>query len=171
MDVQEAIRTVLAVRAYRDEPVPDDVIHDILDAGRLTASAGNRQPWTFVVIQDREVLETLGSLIPTGSFVARAAFAVAVVADKIPLGVSDASRAVQNMVLAAWAHGVGSTWVGFSGMLDQIKPVLAIPADLDVVAVLPFGYPADDIPGKRIMNRKPLEEIVRWGTWNNTSEP
>lgn len=171
MDVQEAIRTVLAVRTYRDEPVPDDVIRDILDAGRLTASAGNRQPWTFVVIQDREVMHTLGRLIKTGSFVARAAFTIAVVVDKTPLGISDASRAVQNMVLAAWAHGVGSNWVGFSGMLEEIKPVLGVPHDLDLVAVLPFGYPADPGLGKGIRNRKSLDEIVRWGSWNGPAAP
>ncbi len=166
MDVNEAIRTVLAVRAYRDEPVPDDVIREILEAGRLTASAGNRQSWDFVVVQDKPVLQSLANHSGGhGPYVGQAAFAIAVVADKSALGLSDASRAIQNMILAAWAQGVGSNWVGFSDMLNEINPILGIPEDLDIVAILPFGYPADPSLGKGVKKRKPFDEIVHWGNW------
>jgi len=172
MDVREAIRTVLAVRAYRDQPVPDDVIRDILEAGRLTASASNRQPWHFVVVTDRETLQSVADHSDGhGPYVAGAAFAVAVVADKTPLGISDASRAIQDMILVAWSHGVGSNWVGFSDMLNEIYPILGIPEDLDIVAVLPFGYPANEAPGKGRKKRKPLDEIVHWGAWSNHTPP
>lgn len=166
MDVLEAIRTVLAVRSYKDSPVPDEVIHEILEAGRITASASNRQPWNFVVVTDRDVLQALADHSGGhGPYVGQAAFAVAVVVDKTPLGLSDASRAIQNMVLAAWERGVGSNWVGFSGMLNEIYPLLGIPEDLDIVALVPFGYPANESLGKGIKKRKPLEEIVHWGSW------
>ena len=170
MDVQEAIRTVLAVRAYRDDPVPDDVIREILEAGRLTASAGNRQSWDFVVVQDKQVLQSLANHSGGhGPYVAQAAFAVVVVADKSALGLSDASRAIQNMILAAWAEGVGSNWVGFSDMLNEINPILGIPDDLDIVAVLPFGYPADETLGKGSKRRKPFDDVVRWGSWTGNA--
>ncbi len=172
MDVREAIRTVLAVRAYRDEPVPDDVIHDILEAGRLTGSAGNRQPWHFVVARNRATLQSLADGSDGhGSYVAGADFAIAVVADKGSLGVSDASRAIQDMILTAWSHGVGSNWVGFSDMLNDIYPILGIPQDLDLVAVLPFGYPANEELGKGRKRRKPLDEIVHWEAWGNHAAP
>lgn len=169
MDVLDAIRTVLAVRSYRPDPVPDEVIREILEAGRLTASAGNRQSWDFVVVQDQEALQKLAdNSSGHGLYVAQAAFAVAVVADKSALGVSDASRAIQNMILAAWAQGVGSNWVGFSDMLNEINPILGIPDDLDIVAVLPFGYPADASLGKGIKKRKPFDEVVHWGRWGGS---
>lgn len=172
MDVQEAIRTVLAVRAYRDEPVPDDIILNILEAGRLTASASNRQPWHFVVVRDRDTLQALADgSSGHGPYVSGAAFAIAVVADKTPLGISDASRAIQDMILTAWSHGVGSNWVGFSGMLDDIYPILGIPADLDLIAVIPFGYPVDDALGKGHKKRKPLDEIVHWEAWGSHTAP
>ena len=172
MDVQEAIRTVLAVRAYRDEPVPDAVIHDILEAGRLTASASNKQPWRFVVVRDRDRLQALADNSDGhGPYIAGAAFAVVVAVDSPRFGLSDASRAIQDMMLTAWANGVGSNWVGFPGMLDAIKPVLGIPAGMEIVSVLPFGYPANEALGKGIKKRKPLDEIVHWETWGNHTAP
>jgi nitroreductase len=72
--------------------------------------------------------------------------------------VADAARAIQSMMLTAWSEGVGSNWVGFMG-LDNVKPLLGIPDELDVLAVIPFGYPAKTI-GKGKKNRKPASEVV-----------
>ena len=169
MDVQEAIRTVLSVRTYRDEPVPDDVIREVLEAGRLTGSASNDQRWDFVVVQDRAKLEELASNAPTGRFVGGAAFAVVVVTDETIFGTSDASRAIQSMTLAGWSLGLGSVWVGFSGMLTQINPLLGIPDDKVIAAIVPFGYPENEHLGKGIKKRRPFDEVVHWGTWDGTS--
>jgi hypothetical protein len=115
MDVFEAVRTLLAVRRYQDRPVPEAVLHRIVEAGRLTASAKNMQPWDFIVVQDRETLRQLGAVARTGPYVAQAPLAIVVAVDKTPFAVSDASRAIQSMLLTAWADGVGSNWVGFLG--------------------------------------------------------
>lgn len=166
MDVNEAIRTLLAVRSYQDRPVSDDVLRQILEAGRLSASASNKQPWHFVVVQDPETLRQLGASTRHGPYIAEAPLAIVVVVDRTPFAVSDASRAIQDMLLAAWDAGVGGNWVGFSGLIDQVKPLLGIPDDLDVLAIIPFGYPADSI-GQGKKTRKPLSAIAhreRWGT-------
>ena len=89
----------------------------------------------------------------------RQSVAIVVAIDKTKFAVSDASRAIQSMLLAAWADGVGSNWVGFTGGLDQVKAFLGIPAALDVVAILPFGYPAEPV-GRGRKQRKPLREIA-----------
>lgn len=141
MDVFEAVRTLLAVRSYRDTPVPDAVVRRIIEAGRLTGSGMNRQPWHFIVVRDRDTLRRLGALAPSGPYVAEAPLAIVVAIDKTRFAVSDASRAIQSMLLAARADGVGSNWVGFGG-LEEVKPLLDIPAKLEVLAILPFGYPA-----------------------------
>jgi nitroreductase len=158
VDVFEAARTVLAVREYRDDPVPDEVVERILEAGRLTGSASNRQPWHFIVVRNRDVIRELGRLVTTGPYIAGAPLAIVVVADKGRWGLSDASRAIQSMVLTAWEEGVGSNWAGGPPM-DQLKPLLGIPDELEVVAVLPMGGPAQSV-GKGRKDRKPLREIA-----------
>jgi nitroreductase len=159
MDVFEAIRTLLAVRRYQDKPVPEATVRRIVEAGRLTASAMNEQPWHFIVVQDRETLHRLGTLAPTGPYVAEAPVAVVVAIEKSRFAVSDASRAIQSMLLAAWADGVGSNWVGFVGGLENVRALLEIPAKLEVLAILPFGYPVG-VVGRGKKRRKPLEAVA-----------
>jgi len=158
VDVFEAVRTLLAVRSYQDTPVPDAVVQKIVEAGRMTASGMNAQPWHFIVVQNRDMLHQLAALAPTGRYIAQAPLAIVVALDKSPLAVADTSRAIQSMLLTAWAEGVGSNWVGFHG-LERIKPLLNIPDNLDVLAILPFGYPAQAI-GQGKKRRKPLAEVA-----------
>jgi nitroreductase len=157
-DVFEAVRTLLAVRSYQRTPVPDAVIRRIVEAGRLTGSGMNGQPWHFIVVRDAETLQRLGGLASSGSYVAQAPLAIVVATEKSRFAVSDASRAIQSMLLTAWADGVGSNWVGFGG-LDKVKPLLEIPAGLDVLAILPFGYPARAV-GKGKKQRKSLRQVA-----------
>jgi nitroreductase len=161
MDVFETVRTVLAVRQYQDKPVPPELVRRIVEAAHLTASSMNKQPWHFIVIDDAATLRKLGAALSTGPYVAQAPLAVVVAVENTPFAVSDASRAIQSMILTAWAEGVGSNWVGFGG-LNEVKSLLSVPDNLDVLAVIPFGYPAQAI-GKGDKKRKPLGEVVHRG--------
>ena len=157
--VFEAVRTMVAVREYDDRPVPDDVVTRLVESAHLSASSMNKQPWHFVVVRDRATLQRLGSMAKTGPYIPGAALAVVVAAEKdSPFGMSDASRAVQSMMLTAWADGVGSNWVGFGGMTD-IAGLVGIPDEYDVVAIVPFGYPKRPAQAGR-KSRKPLDEVV-----------
>jgi nitroreductase len=158
MDVFEAVRTLLAIRSYRDTPIPDAVVRRIVEAGRLTGSGMNGQPWHFIVVRDRNTLRRLGELASSGRYVAEAPLAIVVVIDKTRFAVSDASRAIQSMLLTAWADGVGSNWVGFGG-LDKVKALLDIPDRLEVLAVVPFGYPVRTV-GRGKKQRKALREVA-----------
>jgi nitroreductase len=166
-EVFEAIRTVMAVREYADRELPAELVRRILEAGRLTASASNGQPWHFVLVRDREALRKLGSLVRTGPYTANAP-AAAIVAyekEKGAFGISDGSRAIQSMMLAAWADGVGSNWTGFAGRLDNVRSEFGFPDTYDVLAVIPLGYPKRKPLGKK--KRKPFDEVVsgeRFGT-------
>ena len=153
MEVFEAGRTMLAVREFQDKAVPPEV-----EAGRLSGSGMNRQPWHFIVVQNRESLRQLGALAKTGPYIAQAALAVVVAIERTPFSVSDGSRAIQSMMLTACAEGVGSNWVGFMGM-TEVKPVLGIPDELNVLAIIPLGYPVRLI-GKGRKNRKALSEVA-----------
>ena len=165
-EVFDAVRTVLAVREYQDREVPADVVDRIVEAAHLSASSVNLQPWHFVVVRDRDSLRELGGLIRTGPYVAGAPLAVVVAYEKqSKFGVSDASRAIQSMILTAWAEGVGSNWTGFGG-LEGVRQKVGLPDSYEVLAVIPFGYPSRPV-GKGRKKRKPLGEVAsaeRFGT-------
>ncbi|GAB4567342.1 MAG: nitroreductase family protein [Anaerolineae bacterium] len=165
MEVFEAVRTVLAVRSYQGRPIPEEIVRRILEAGRLTGSAMNRQPWHFIVVRDRETIQRLAELARTGPYIAQAPLLIVVAIEKTRFAVSDGSRAIQSMILTAWSEGIGSNWVGFVGM-DEIKPVLGIPEELDILAILPFGYPARPV-GRGKKQRKPLSEIAHQERFGN----
>jgi nitroreductase len=158
VEVFDAVRTVLAVRAYQDRPVPADTVRRIVEAGRLTASSKNGQPWHFIVVENRDTIQQLGRLARTGPYVAQAAVAVVVAIEETRFAVSDASRAIQSMVLTAWSEGLGSNWVGFHG-LTEVKALLGIPDELDVLAIVPFGYPVQAY-GRGKKRRKALSEVA-----------
>lgn len=158
MEVFEAVCTVLAVRNYQDKAVPPDIIRRIVEAARLTASSMNGQPWHFIVVENRETLRQLGALVQTGPYIAQAPLAIVVAIEDSRFAVSDASRAIQSMILTAWAAGVGSNWVGFLG-LTGVKPLLDLPDGLEVLAIVPFGYPVR-VTGQGKKQRKLLSEVA-----------
>ena len=158
MDVVEAIRTLRAVRRYQAKLVPMETIGRIVEAGRLTGSAMNEQPWHFIVVENREMLRRLGALARSGPYIAEAPLAIVVAVEKTRFAVSDASRAIQSMLLTAWADGVGSNWVGFGG-LAEVKALLKVPAGLEVFAILPFGYPVGAV-GRGKKKRKPVRVVA-----------
>jgi nitroreductase len=164
MEVFDAVRTVLAVRQFQEKPVPEAIVHQIVEAGHLTASSMNRQPWHFIIVEDKETLRQLGALAKTGPYIAQAPLAIVVGMEHSPFAVSDASRAIQSMILTAWAQGIGSNWVGF-GNLKPINPVLGIPEEIEILAIIPFGYPQASI-GRGRKKRKSLGEVAHRERWN-----
>lgn len=165
-DVFRAVRTVLAVRRYTSKPVPAEVLDRILEAGRLAGSSVNLQPWHFIVVAERETLRQVGAIIRSGRYTADAALAIVVVVERdSTFAVSDASRAIQNMILVAWSDGVGSNWVGF-GPVPKIEKLLAVPRTHELLAVVTLGYPAAKL-GRGVKRRKRLGEVAsreRFGT-------
>jgi nitroreductase len=169
------VDTYLAIASRRDEkrysdvPVPGEVRHRILDAGRLAGSGGNRQPWAFVVVADRERLASLSRAVYAPDNVRTAAFAVGIlVSGKGPTSF-DAGRAAQNMLLAAWNDGLAASPNGIADE-EAARDELAASEDERPVIVLTFGVPARPrAPESRSAedwsaraNRKQLAEIVRW---------
>jgi nitroreductase len=158
MEVFDAVKTMLAVRSYRSDPIPDEVVTRIVQAARLTGSSQNKQRWAFVVVRDSERLRRLGELATSGRYIADAPLAIAVVVPDSPVGYIDGARATQDMMLVAWEAGIGSNWVGNMNK-HPVRELLGIPEDQMVLNVIPFGYPAQAV-GKGDKDRKPLEEIA-----------
>ncbi|MEM2465478.1 MAG: nitroreductase family protein [Candidatus Bathyarchaeia archaeon] len=166
MDVFEAIQKRRSARAYEPAPVPGEILEKILEAARLAPSAGNIQPWHFIVVTDAEKRKRLAEA-PFAGFLKEAPVVIVGCGDQ---GASpkwfmvDVAIAMQNIVLAATAEGLGTCLVG-SFNEDKIRDLLKIPSNYRVVALLALGYPREkiDIQGKilhLIRRRKSLKEIV-----------
>lgn len=158
MDTYLTIASRREVRDYADTPIPDDVRHRILDAGRLSGSSRNRQQWEFVVVTDKEALARC-VFAPENVLGAALVVAVAGAARGFDVG-----RAAENMLLAAWNDGVGSCPNGISDA-EGAERIVGAP----VAIVLTFGYPAKPRdPSSRTAEewsarakRKPLDEVTR----------
>ena len=135
-----------SIRSYENKDIPEEVLQQILEAGRQAPSAANRQPVRFVVVNDHDVLKKLCDTLIT-RFVKSAPVAIAGCADVKSFltgkwAVIDATIAMQNMVIAAWALGIGSCWIGACNE-EKVKELLKIPDKWKVVAMITLGYPAE----------------------------
>jgi len=172
MDVYQCIRSRRIVRDYKPDPIPQEVLHKILQAGRWAPSSSNTQKWHFIVVQDRDILATLGKIATHGPFIGQAPLAIAVVMDNAPRPQLDAGRALQQMELMAWSQGIGMCFVGVREADQQqaVKKLLSIPEAMELVTLLPFGYRTEGTqpPGTP---RKPMQEIVHWGRFGANVKP
>ena len=173
MNVYEAIRTRRSVRGYRPDPVPEGVLHRVLEAARLAPSAGNRQPTRLVVITQPEARCKMTEMCGNQGFVGEAPVVIVAVGLRMNLSgpgkmeprvLIDGSIALDHLTLAARAEGLGTCWIGVVGS-REIKQYLGLPEDADIVGVTPLGYPAEQSafgdPGKRIS----FDEFVRKDKW------
>jgi nitroreductase len=162
MDTLEVIKTRKSIRRYKPEPIPDEDLLKILEAARIAPSAGNKQPWRFVVVRDEEKKRKLGELARNQTWISDAGVIVAALAmpkdspEVYERWVErDVMIAVEHLVLSAWSLGYGSCWIG-AFHEGQVKELLDIPEDMTVINLLPIGVP-DQHPEPR--TRRPLEEI------------
>jgi nitroreductase len=165
MSVLECVRGRIETREFTPDPVPEVVILKILEAGRWSPSQRNRQPWHFIVVQERETLKQLAAMAPSGPYLADAALAIVVLTEGARAPLIDGTRAVSNMQLVAWEEGLGSCWIGGVDR-DGVKRLLGIPEACELITVLPFGYPTD-AAARLKKRRKGLEQIAhgeRFGT-------
>ena len=154
MDTIEAILTRRSIRHYTRESVPDEVIAEILQAAMSAPSAGNQQPWHFVVIVDRGLREEIPTFHPYAQMVREAPVAIVVCGDlrlETYKGywVQDCSAATQNILLAAHAKGLGAVWVGIYPKEERVKrlqKLLELPTQVIPLALIPLGFPAERVP-------------------------
>ncbi len=139
MDTFLAIASRREVREYDGRPIADEVVRRILDAGRLSGSAGNQQPWRFVLVSG-EAQATLADAVSEPGNVRGAALVVALVVGGKGHVSFDAGRCAQNMLLAAWNEGVGGAPKGRADR-DAANAVVGVPEDESIAIVLSFGYP------------------------------
>jgi nitroreductase len=161
MDALEAIRKRRSVREFTGEPIPRADLETIVDAGRLAASGHNSQPWDFIVITDRVMIERLKV---AAAWMDRAGAIIAVVLNPTArYWLEDGSAAVQNMLVASTALGYGSCWLeGYTLPREaEFKTLLGVPDDRRLLTLVPLGVPVA-WPTKE---KKALDEVIHWERW------
>jgi nitroreductase len=170
MNVSEAIQHKRAVRSFRGDPLPDEVIRKILNAGRRAQSAKNMQAWHFIAIQERATLKALSGMGNFASHLANAALGVAIITPPPETRFSimfDAGQAAAYMQLAAWEMGVGSCLATIYEP-EKARQLLGFPAELEIHIAISFGYPTDANALSRAPQkggRKPFSDGIHWEKW------
>lgn len=158
MELFDALRSRRSIRSYTDEPVTDETLAPILEVAMLAPSAGNQQPWHFIVVRDREKLSSVPDFHPFSKMVLQAKVAILVCGD--PKGIKwreywsqDCSAATLNILLAARGLGLGSVWAGVypdEARMSGFRKLLDIPPEIIPFSFIPLGWPTDDF---KEMNR------------------
>ncbi|MDH4122577.1 MAG: nitroreductase family protein [Thermoplasmata archaeon] len=168
MDVLEAIKTRRSVRRYKPDPVPEEILKEILSAARMAPSADNAQPWKFVVVTDEEIKRKLVQACNSQKFIAEAPIVIvgcgfpddayATAGGYMNSFVMDVMIAMDHLILAATSLGLGSCWIA-AFKEEKVREIIGIPSDARVVALTPLGYP-NEVPNKT--SRKSLAELISY---------
>ncbi len=169
MDVLEPIRNRRSVRAYKDQEVEEDKLNRVLEAGRLAPSAKNRQEWKFIVVRDKETRVKLAAACNGQEFIGAAPVVIVAcgmeteyhMSSGQPTTTVDSTISLDHMILQAEAEGLATCWIG-AFQAPEVKKLLGVPDDVDVVHITPLGYAAEK-PDAR--PRKSLDEIVCYEKW------
>ncbi|RKZ06406.1 nitroreductase [bacterium] len=171
MDIYEAIKERTSVRSYLSKEVEDDKLARILEAARLAPSGRNGQPWIFIVVKDEETRRALVPACKDQEFIAEAPIVIVACGreelaykrmggywNSLPV---DIGIAVEHLMLAAVAEGLGTCWIG-AFYEEDVRRILGIPEDVKILALTPLGYPAGE---RERRPRKSIDEIVMYEKW------
>ena len=173
MEVFEAIEKRRSIRAFKNMDVPEETVEKLIEAARWAPSAGNIQPWEFIIIRNKEIKHRLAAAALNQTFIEDAPVVIVVCANELRSSygygtrgatlycIQDTAAATQNILLTATALGLGACWVGAFNE-EQVRKVLNIPNGIRPVAIIPIGHPAEK-PAPR--PRRPLNEIVHYETF------
>ncbi len=165
MEFKEVIVKRRSIRTYKDTPVPRDKIIEILEAARIAPSASHRQPWHFIVVENRETIKKLAK----SEWAATAPVMIVGLADQAASPnwcINDLGVAFEHLVLAATDLGLGTCWMGQSRREELVRDLLDIPNNFKVVALTTLGEP-DETPSPK--ERKSLDDIVSWEKYGSKS--
>lgn len=156
-----------SIRRYLDKPVQRELLLKIIDVARYAPSAKNLQPWEYIIVEDRNILERLSKIHAGAKPLEKTSSAIVVVVDKEVSPTSylvDGANTVMYLMLAAHAYGLGTVWIQTLRNIDEIRKILNIPENKIPVAIIAIGWPAEKPSPKP---RKPLEELVHINKYGN----
>ena len=169
-EVTAELRKVRQARQYRPDPIPDEVLNELLEIARWTGSARNTQPWHFIVITDKEQLRQISELRTPINWVADVPLAIAIVTNgaNAVSEVYDEGRVSERLFIGARVLGLGggTAWFGDEEQQRRAKEILGVSQERAARSVVVLGYPTttrDHRPNPAASGRKPLSEIVSYG--------
>jgi len=147
-DILDFICRRRSVRRYQKKPLPDDVLEVLMKAAMAAPSGNNAQPWEFVIVRDSKIKEDLSRVHPWVYMAAQAPAAIVVLGDKSSeWWRDDCAAAIENLLLTAANLGLGAVWCGINeGHAPAVRKILGVPSSLEVLAIIPLGYPAESPP-------------------------
>jgi len=173
----EPIRRVSQIRQYSSEPVPDDVVDQLLELARWTGSAKNSQPWRFIVVRDKDRLKKIAALRPPIGWLAGAPIGIAIVLQGAEgmFGAYDEGRLTERLLTGATmlGYGGGTAWFGGPTHDAEAKRILGIPDDLTARQIVMIGRPIsnkDPRPSGPMRGRKPISELVSYDRWGASKQ-
>jgi len=154
MDAIDAILSRRSIRKYTTDPVPENLINQLLEAAMSAPSASNQQPWHFIVISDRDILDEIPKFHSYSDMLKEAPLAITICGDlqlEINKGhwVMDCSAAIQNILITATAKGLGTVWLGVypeEERITGIQELLGLPKHIIPLGIVSIGYPAEKKP-------------------------
>jgi nitroreductase len=160
MDALEALKTRRSVRSYKGDPIPREIVEEIVDCGRLAATAINIQPWEFVVVTDPAMRQKMAAATDHGPFIAQAPVCIAVFCRETKYFLEDGSAATQNLLVAARALGLASCWVAGDKKpyADALRKLLGVPAGYKLVSLVTVGF-SEEVP---VPAKRPLQQLLHW---------
>ncbi len=164
MDAIEVLKTRRSIRSYTSQPIAREIVTDLIDCGRLAATAINIQPWEFIAVTTREGLQRLGTIAVYGKFIADCAACIVVFCKEGTWYLEDGSAATVNILLSARAHGLGSCWVAGdkAEYAADVCKELGAPDGYKLVSLVALGYPGPPRPEDKVADKRPLEEVTHW---------
>jgi nitroreductase len=168
MDLSDAITKRRSIRTYKKQDLPQAIIEKLLEAARWAPSAGNVQPWAFVVVSSQKIKQNLSIAAYGQKDLEEASIVIVVCADekraaesyglrgKTLYCIQDTAAAIQNILLTVHSLGLGSCWIG-AFKEDEIRIVIGAPNEMRPIALIPIGYPNESPPAR---NRRPINEII-----------
>ncbi|MCS7228278.1 MAG: nitroreductase family protein [Endomicrobia bacterium] len=163
MDGLVMLKTRRSIRKYVADPIPDDIINEIVDCGRLAPSANNKQPWLFVVVKNNKLKNTIAEITDYGKFIKDAYCCIAIFCEETKYYLEDGCAATENILLAAWYFGIGSCWIAGDKKkyAEEVKKILDVPDSYKLVSIVALGYPEKtEIEKTKNINKKKLSEIM-----------
>lgn len=164
MDFFEVIKQRKSVREYSEKIIEKKLIENIIDAGRLAATARNEQPWEFLVTYDKEILKKICTICPNGPFIKDANCLIIVFSKNTKYYLEDCSASTQNMLLAIESLGLGACWIAGDkkDYIKEIGKMFNMPEGHKLVSMISIGYPKKKQGPKP---KKSIQEVLHWEKW------
>ena len=161
MDTFDAISKRASVREYQTKPIGKELLERLVDAGRRAPTARAIEPWEFVVITDKQILQRLGEIADTGRFIKNASACIAVFCQDTKYYLEDGCAATENILLACADIGLGACWVAGDKKpyVNEVAGVLGASANLKLVSLISLGWPKREV---NQLKHRGLKEVMRW---------